>query len=363
MEIVVMGVRGYGKVHLRALSGLGVDVSVMERDPAVVEELKRDFQFKRVFNTIEEALSSDADAVDLVLPHRLHAPVAIEAMKKGKHALVEKPMATSSDEAENMIRTSVQTGKKLMVADQWHFDPSVVEAKQAIARGEIGDVVSVIVRSQGFYDAGGWRRSQTEMGGGALIDGGIHYVDTMLSLGGDFSEVVGLTGKAGSAIEGEDTSAALFKFRGGASGLLFYSWGYRYPPPSLPEFEVVGSKGSLYEDPEGDLRELKGKEYKGGRRENTPVYRGLVVNGKKYPVKGYDPVRAEMEAFIKSVEYGTEVPFDPRLAKRELEAVLKIYGKGERIATSGPARVCRCLDPGRIEKSAEMRPAGPVARR
>ena len=324
MEVVVMGARGYGRVHLRALSG--VDVSVMERDAAVVKELRAEFKLKRVFGSIEEALSSDADVVDIVLPHSLHAPVAIEAMKRGKHVVVEKPMATSAEEAEEMIRTSRITGKKLMVADQWHFDPSVVEAKKLIDKGAIGRAISVIVRSQGFYDASGWRRERAEMGGGALIDGGIHYVDTMLSLGGDYSQVTGKALKGGTTMEGEDTSAALFAFKSGAVGLLFYSWGYRYPPSSLPEFEVVGEAGSLYEDPQGELRNVKGAEYRGGRRENTPVYRGLVVNGQKYPVAGYDPVRAELEAFIKSVEEGTDVPFDPAVAKRELEAVLAIYG-------------------------------------
>ncbi|MGC8631450.1 MAG: Gfo/Idh/MocA family protein [Thermoprotei archaeon] len=326
MEIVVMGVRGFGRVHLNAIHG--VDVSVMERDKTLAEEVLTQYQHKvkRVFSSIEEALSSSADAVDIVLPHNLHAPVAIEAMKMGKHVLVEKPIATSVQDAQNMIRIAKETGKKLMVADQWHFDPSVLAAKAVITEGKIGDLTSLIVRSQGFYDASGWRRSEKDMGGGALIDGGIHYVDTMLSLGGDYSDVYGAAVKGGSAISGEDTSAALFRFKKGAVGLLFYSWGYRNPPV-LPEFEVIGSSGSVYEDPLGELRNVAGGDYKGGLRENTPVYRGLIVNGQKYPVKGYDPVRAEIDGFLKSVEEGTEVPFDPSLAKRELEAVLSIYGR------------------------------------
>lgn len=314
MEVVVVGARGFGKQHMRALEKLDVAVSVVERDQSVVEEIRSQFKLERVFSSVDDALSSSAEVMDLVLPHDLHAPVAERAMRKGKHVIVEKPMALNLQEADEMIRISKETGKKLMVADQWHFDPSIREARRLIGEGKIGRLVAVLVRSQGFYDAYGWRRSRAEMGGGALIDGGIHYVDTLLSLGGDYDSVWGIAVKGASVIEGEDTSAAVLRLANGALGLLFYSWSYRNPP-SVPEFEAFGTDGSLAEDVQGSLK-----------RDHNTVYRGLLLNGSPYAVKGYDPMVAEMEGFLKSVSEGTKVPFDPELAKRELELVLAVYG-------------------------------------
>ncbi len=323
MEIVVMGCRGFGKVHLRAIKG--VDVSIMERDPAVVEQIREQYQIRRVFSSIEEALSSDADAVDIVLPHRLHRPVAEEAMKRGKHVVLEKPIATTLEDAEAIIRTAKETHRKLMVADEWWFDPSVKAAKEVIEQEKIGRPVAVIVRHQEFYDAYGWRRSEEEMGGGALIDGGIHYVDTLLELGGEPETVYGLTAKGGSAIEGEDFSVGAVRFRSGAIGALIHSWSYR-DPPLLPEFEVVGTQGSLREDTENKakLGWIKMNFFDPSRK---AVYGGLLVNGKSYPVEMYDVFERMFSGFIKSVEKDEPVPFPPELAKRDLEVVLKIYGK------------------------------------
>ena len=77
MEIIVMGCRGFGQVHLRSIEG--ADLSIMERDPSVAKECLDKFSIHRIYKSIEDALRSDAEVIDIVLPHNMHMEVGIKA--------------------------------------------------------------------------------------------------------------------------------------------------------------------------------------------------------------------------------------------------------------------------------------------
>ncbi|BBD73157.1 hypothetical protein HS1genome_1546 [Sulfodiicoccus acidiphilus] len=205
MEVVVLGCRKFGKVHLRALSSLKVPYSIMERNPDVLKDCASTFSPLRTFSSIDEVLRSNADVVDVVLPHNLHRQVVVEALKAGKHVLVEKPIATTVEEGEDMIKASKEYRRKFMVAEQYFFDPTVKAVSSMIREGKLGKVHTIVVRDQRFYDHTGWRTDPTVMGGGALIDGGIHYVDTILNFGGDYEGLTASVSHVGSTLKGRTT--------------------------------------------------------------------------------------------------------------------------------------------------------------
>ena len=216
-----MGCRGFGQLHLRSIEG--ADLSIMERDPSVAKECRDKFNIHRTFNTIEDALSSDAEVIDIVLPHNMHMEVAIKAMERGKDVIIEKPIARTPDEARKMISTARRTGRKLMVAEQFHFDPVILKINEIIKEGKVGKLLSILIRDQTMHLIKAWRSDESAMGGGALIDGGIHYVDAMLSIGGEYRKISSKVMKGGSSLQGEDTSLSMFDFKSGAAGFLFYS--------------------------------------------------------------------------------------------------------------------------------------------
>ncbi|GGM79349.1 oxidoreductase [Thermogymnomonas acidicola] len=315
MEIVVVGARGFGQVHLNAISG--VDVSIVERDRAVAEEIRSKYGVRKVYSSFEEALNSDAEMIDLVVPHNLHREFAVKALRRGKHVLVEKPIATTVREGEEMIAEAKRARKVLMVAEQYYFDTTVRYVMEQIRAGTVGTPKFILVRDQRLFTRTGWRLFRSQMGGGALIDGGIHYVDTMLNFGGDYTYVSARSMNVAGIIEGEDTTVANLQFANGSYGTLLYLWSYR-DPPTLPAFEVIGTEGSIYEDPstrkQGDFR--SGRNY---------VYGDPVVNGKKVALEHADVFRAEMEAFFRAVREGTEPEMKPEVALRDLRCVLDIY--------------------------------------
>jgi predicted dehydrogenase len=316
MEIVVMGCRGFGQVHLRSIEG--VDLSIMERDASVAKECRDKFNIHRTFASIEDALGSDADVIDIVLPHNMHMEVAIKAMERGKDVIIEKPIARTPDEASRMISTAKKTGRKLMVAEQYHFDPVILKINEMIKEGKIGDLLTILIRDQTMHLNRAWRSDEKAMGGGALIDGGIHFVDAMLSIGGEYGRISSKVMKGGSSLQGEDTSLSLFDFKSGAAGFLFYSWSYAFPP-KVPAIEVVGTSGNIYDDI--DTRRSSSQDDPYG----TSSFGNPILNGKKIELKRYDLFKKMFSSYIQYIDGKIDDPFSPEDALRDLKAVTQIY--------------------------------------
>ncbi|ABW01496.1 Gfo/Idh/MocA family protein [Caldivirga maquilingensis] len=316
MRIAVVGCGGFGNVHLNALRELNrsdLEVYVFSRSREKAEECARRYSASGYFTNYDDVVKSNVDIVDLIVSHDMHAPMAIKAMETGKHVILEKPIARTIDEANAIIEASRRLKVKFMVAENFYFDPAVWKAVELIK--EIGQVHTIIIRSTHYGKPGGWRRVKELMGGGAFIDGGIHFVDTLLNIGGEYNHACGLSYRTISGIEGEDTTIGLFRFRNGARGLIMYSWGMMHSL-NVPSIEVYGEGGSIIEDPST-------------RRINVNygrVYGDLLFNGKAINLPKVNVVKAELEGFIKSIEEDKPVPMPPEVALRDLKAVLEVYG-------------------------------------
>src|SRR5690625_4054788 len=91
----------------------------------------------KAYTDYKELIADDAiDVISVCLPNNLHAPVSIDSLNAGKHVLCEKPMATSREEAEQMIEAAEKNGKKLMIAHNQRFVSSHEKAKAMIESGE-----------------------------------------------------------------------------------------------------------------------------------------------------------------------------------------------------------------------------------
>jgi predicted dehydrogenase len=280
-----------------------------------------EFHVRKTYSDINEAMNSSHDVIDMVMPHYMHRDLATRAMRNKKHVMVEKPISTTLEEARYMIMESKNNNVKFMVAEQYYFDSSLRHTIGCLKEGLIGKVHTIIVRSQSnFQELDGWRTSEKLMGGGALIDGGIHFIEALLDLGGEYSDIDSRVYKGKASIEGEDNSVALVSFKSGATGIFYYSWNY-LSPPDVPAYEVIGTKGSIY-------------EFRGGGGHLSPehpntAFRVPVLNGRIQEIEEVDVFDAEISGFLKAVEKNEDVPYSPELAYRDLEAVLRIYKKAK----------------------------------
>lgn len=316
LKIAVVGCGGFGNIHLEAISQLGYPIYVFSRSKEKAEECAKKYNALGYFTTYKDVLKSDADIIDLIVSHDSHYPMVVSALEVGKHVMVEKPIARTIEEARGMIYLAKELGLKFMTLENFYFDTTVWLAKREIEK--LGKLSLILVRSIHYNSPKGWRMNKEKMGGGAFIDGGIHFVDTLLNFGGDYKEVKAFCGKFFSGIEGEDTTTALFKFTSGALGVLLYSWSAKNPP-KVPAFEIYGENGSIVEDPNG--------------RVNRKPYGDLIVtiNGevRKVEADKKNPIMEEIRGFVNAVMENKEVPMSPELALRDLEAVLKLYEEGK----------------------------------
>jgi predicted dehydrogenase len=129
--------------HLPAWKKLGRKAQVVALcDPQVAQaqELARVHGIPKVYGDFQEMLQAERlDAVDICSPPRTHADLAVRSLEAGAHALIEKPMAISTEECDQIIRASKQTGRKICVAHSDLFYPSFLKAREMARQGAIGE--------------------------------------------------------------------------------------------------------------------------------------------------------------------------------------------------------------------------------
>jgi predicted dehydrogenase len=210
-------------------------------------------------------LEADLDAVDICLPHHLHAEAIVSAAQAGKHILCEKPLCLTVEQA-NQVQQAVSTaGVTLMCAHNQLFLPAVSTAKQLLDQGLLGTVYEVRITDSFYNDFNpqnmGWRATAATSGGGELMDTGYHPTYLMLHLaGGSPIEATALLSRHRLRfMDSEDSAQVLVRFDNGIVGHLVTSWAYD-PPPGTERFSVVGQRGSLHSDGTSLTVSLRGSD-------------------------------------------------------------------------------------------------------
>jgi predicted dehydrogenase len=137
----VVGCGYWGSKHVRVLSGLPSvsGVVAIDRDEALRCKLRSVFPAVEMFASLENALPA-LDAVIVATPPESHAAVARSALQAGKHVLVEKPLATSLDDAREVVRVAHEADRLLMVGHTFKYNPAVRELRRRVSAGELGDI-------------------------------------------------------------------------------------------------------------------------------------------------------------------------------------------------------------------------------
>ncbi|MEN0650094.1 Gfo/Idh/MocA family oxidoreductase [Caldifermentibacillus hisashii] len=217
------------------------------------------------FTDYQELLKlEEVEAISVCLPNYLHASVSIDALKAGKHVLCEKPMATSRSEAEAMIATAKDNGKKLMIAHNQRFVPSHQKAKEIITSGKLGRITSFKTtlghggpEGWSIDGADSWFFKKEQAFFGAVGDLGVHKADLIRYLLGEFSEVGSfIETNAKNFSEVDDNAVCILRTVDGVIGTLSVSWAYTSGSDDNSTI-IYGEKGilKLEADPEYSLIE------------------------------------------------------------------------------------------------------------
>ena len=211
-------------------------------------------EFAGKYNTIPYSdigrmvTESKIDLVIVCTPHPYHREPAVKAAEAGANVLVEKPLAASLKDCDEMINICERQHVKLGVISQRRWYEPVKRVKEAIENGKIGKpILGTIImlgwRDKNYYDADKWRGTWDMEGGGVLVNQAPHQLDILLWYMGEIDEVYGLWRNLNHPyIEVDDTALSIIKFKSGALGNVVVSNSQK--PGIYSKIHVHGENGA-----------------------------------------------------------------------------------------------------------------------
>lgn len=275
----------------------------------------------RVFDSLDEMAKacSSVDFVDVCLPSILHRQYAVQAMEQGSHVIVEKPIATTLDDADAMIEASHRCDRRLMVAHVCRFMPQFAKAKELVGNGAIGRPISMEIHRLSDAPMWSWNNwlQNNSQSGGTLLDLSVHDLDFSNWLFGSpvsfKSYISGIGEKPGSS-----SSCAVLTYDSGVVSTVFSSHLMPKGYPLFSSFIISGTSGCI--------------EWNTG---NTPGALRLVQDGEvcvSFDAKELDPVaysnayQRELDDFIDCLINGKPFKVNAVDARLALETVSNLYG-------------------------------------
>jgi predicted dehydrogenase len=302
------------RLHSRTLRGFeGVGRYYASRDAARAEEYRKRYGGAGAFGSYEAAIASpDVDLVLVATPPSSHLELALAALSAGKHVIIEKPPLLRSADFEAVEEAARAAGKRAFVAENYFYKPMAEALREILAAGELGEPRILTINALKRQGTGDWRDEPEAAGGGALFEGGIHWIDFMAHLGLEVERVHGF--RPGPA-EGPDRSmVVVFEYAGGVVGTLYYSWEIGNPLKGLRLSALHGTAGAATFETNGLFLAVRGKR----RKLAMPHLTDLL---------GY---RAMFQDFFQALRTGGEPRYDLHKARRDLELVEEVYASLDR---------------------------------
>jgi predicted dehydrogenase len=247
--VAVIGCGFIGAYHARAIMACknAKLVGALSRTSASLKRFTQQIPVPFTTTDIEElAAHPDVDAVAIGTPNRLHAPQTILMLRAGKHVLLEKPMAMNASEGRKIARAAQDRGLRLQIGHNWRYDVEALYLKEVIRKGTLGK----IVKTKGYgihlnWGPQGWFTRKSEAGGGALIDMGVHAIDTVSFLLGDPAPV-SVYAKIGTyygSYDVDDTGVMMIEWENGVVSMIESGWWHPHMDGLEASTQVYGTRG------------------------------------------------------------------------------------------------------------------------
>lgn len=325
-----------GPVHAEAIRSLpdAELVAVADVVPGKAEKITDTFG-GTPYNNIQEMLKREQlDVVTICTPSGMHGEHACQAMRAGRHVIVEKPMEITQAAIEEMLRVQQEQQVKLAVISQHRFDAATMQVKQlvdeqAFGRLVLGNASIPWWRSQAYYDSGAWRGTWQLDGGGVLMNQGIHTIDLLQWLMGPVKSIFAYTDTVAHRMETEDVGVAVLRFVNGAVGTIVGTTA-AYPGMAT-RVEILGDKGSavIENDMLGYLhlaRDAKKEVGAYGASEQvqkpSPAAESAASNPSALNVRSH---ALQIEDMIRAIRTNGTPLVDGQAARLPVEIILGIY--------------------------------------
>jgi UDP-N-acetyl-2-amino-2-deoxyglucuronate dehydrogenase len=265
------------------------------------------------------------EVVHLCTPHFLHAEMAVEALRAGKHVLTEKPLGLSLAQCEEMIRASDASGRQLGVCFQNRYNSNSLRVRELVSSGAVGRVLGAKAfltwgREASYYTGSPWKGTWAGEGGGVLINQSIHTLDLLQWVLGMPAGIKGNVDRRflQDVIEVEDTAEATLRYADGTLTFFFATNGY--PTDAAVEIEVVCEKAVLRLAGDLTVRWSDGHVetyFERNRREGDKAYWG-------------GSHRDLIQDFYECLTEDRPFPLDGRQGMQSLRLITALYASSEK---------------------------------
>ena len=261
IRIGIIGGGWPGKAHAKGYQAAGGYklAAISDLIPGRRKQMIDEFGIVREYADARDLIEDkEIDAISVCLPNYMHAPVAIAALKSGKHVICEKPPGITAKEARQIEAAAVKSGKTVLFAMQRRFGGNEQAAKQAIEKGYAGNVYHARAswtRTRGIPLGTGWYIDKSKSGGGAMMDLGLPMLDVAWHLLGQPVpvSVFAVTHRKFAELmppevvaDVEDAAFAMIRFEGGQSLEISASWALNQPPSQNgASCRVYGEQGAV----------------------------------------------------------------------------------------------------------------------
>lgn len=226
MNFAIVGCGFIAKKHAKAIQEVENAnlVAVSDKLPSAMQPYVEEYGAEAYESLDEMLLREDIDVVSVCTPTGLHAPLAIKVADSKKHVILEKPIAMTLEETDEIIEACNRNEVKLSIVHPNRFRPVVKELRKILDQNLLGKISHANAtvnwnRNQAYYDQAQWRGTK-EFDGGVLMNQAIHNLDLLLWFMGTPEQIFSMEATRLREIEAEDVSTGVIKFKSGALGLV-----------------------------------------------------------------------------------------------------------------------------------------------
>lgn len=322
MKVAVIGVGTMGRHHARVYSEIPEAdlVAISDADAIRAESTANKFG-TRAYTDYREMLDKEKpDAVSVVVPTAMHEEVGLAVLDAGANLLIEKPIAATLEEGEHLIEKARTVKKQLMIGHVVRFDPAIQALKQKLDAGELGRIYQIFCRRAGPFPT----RIRDV---GVVIDLAPHDVDIMRFLAGANPIRVYSETEQRIHTDHEDLLWATLRFPDGVIGGLEINW---LTPTKIREVFVLGERGLFRVDAlTQDLYFYENSLVKDVQWLMLQAIKGVSEGSMtRYAIPRFEPLKAELQAFLKAIHDGQPVPISGEDGLAALKISLALVESG-----------------------------------
>ena len=315
----VIGLGMMGRHHVRVLQEIdGAElIAIADPEPLTLAATMRGRDLHGYLDYERMLADEQLDFVVIAVPTSLHRQVGARAMRAGAHVLIEKPIAATIEEAQELIEVAERTGRWLAVGHIERFNPAIVALKERLAHGDLGRVFRLHARRLGPFPA----RIRDV---GVVIDLATHDIDiSRYLLGSEPNRIYAETARR-IHTDHEDMLSALLRFENNALVQLDVNW---LTPTKIRELTLTGECGMFHVNYlTQELSFFENNVTENGMPEQVAsVTEGKMV---RFKVQPKEPLRAELEDVVDAIQTNRSPLVGPSDAYKALEIAQAVVAAG-----------------------------------